>query len=228
MVAVLYLHPLGIQVPAGDKADLQETRNLETVRGSGRIPLRATGLETAGGEGADVAQPTAVIANMWVDAHAFIASRDGTITAYHLGGLSTRLPPPPRESSPLVRSRWPAIHLHGAPNIARYLFGRVSRDREVAGCLGRESVVTRRLRDSRLVDPVFAEVSDTHGIEAPIVTVVDFKGRQNRELPLRPATFATQGGAKFGGGCDWPRRFRMWRHDRFSGLSVLLSATNVN
>ena len=33
------------------------------------------------------------------------------------------------------------------------------------------------MRDARLLDPVFVEVSDTHGIETSLLTAVDFKGR---------------------------------------------------
>ena len=40
--------------------------------------------------------------------------------------------------------------------------------------------VIRRLRDARLLDPVFVEVADTHGIETPLLTVADFKGRPAR------------------------------------------------
>ena len=60
--------------------------------------------------------------------------------------------------------------------------------------------VTARLRDRRLIDPVFVESADTHGIEAPIITVADFAGRKVLNYRFGMLTFATQAGGAFGGG----------------------------
>jgi len=158
-----------------------------------------------------------VIANMWVDANAFIASRDGTITALPLGGLSTTLPPPPRESSPAGTSRWAAIHLHGERNIATILFGRVSRrSRSCMGLLGARSGRYAPAPRSRLVDPVFAEVS------TPTASSADrnrgrFQGRKIANYRYGLLTFATQGGAKFGVGATGRRPFDVAARSIFRG-----------
>ncbi len=103
-------------------------------------------------------------------------------------------------------------------------------DREIAwiDCGGREPRVVRRLRDARLLDPVFAEMSDTHGIETSLLTVADFKGRQIVNYRFGRLVFATQGGAKFGMGPDGKDEFECGGVLEFPGSPFSISATNVN
>lgn len=86
----------------------------------------------------------------------------------------------------------------------------------------------RRLRDARLLDPVFVEVPDTHGIETSLLTVADFKGRQIINYRYSPVVFATQGGAKFGMGPEGKDEFEFGGVLAFPGAPFCLSATNVN
>ena len=62
---------------------------------------------------------------------------------------------------------------------------------------GKQPRVIRRLRDARMLDPVFVEVSDTHGIETSLLTAADFAGRKIVNYRYSRVIFATQGGAKF-------------------------------
>jgi hypothetical protein len=77
-------------------------------------------------------------------------------------------------------------------------------DRELAWIKfgDKEANVIRRLRDARLLDPVFAEMSDTHGVETSLITVADFQGRKILNYRFSRLVFATQGGARFGLGPD--------------------------
>lgn len=178
----------------------------------------------------DVPEPTAVITPMYLGAQAFIASLDGTITAFDVGGLSTTSPADPAAIKPgakLKVGRNPVAMAY--PKYTNDSFLVVSRgDREVAWVDFGNQKVTRRLRDARLIDPVAVEVSDTHGIEGPICTVVDFKGRKIANYRYGELVFATQGGAKFGVGRDGKEEFECGGTLEFPGHPFAVSATNVN
>jgi hypothetical protein len=180
----------------------------------------------------DVAQPTAVIAHMHPGAQAFIASMDGTITAFDLGGLSTTAPADPaaiKAGATFKVGRNPVCMAF--PKYTADSFVVVSRgDREVVWIDwgNQQPKVNRRLRDARLLDPVCVEVSDTHGIEGPICTVVDFKGRKIANYRYGLLTFATQGGAKFGVGPSGKDEFECGGILEFPGHPFSVSATNVN
>lgn len=180
----------------------------------------------------DVPQPTAAITHSYPGSKAFIASQDGTITAFDVGGLSTTGPADPAAIKPGVSfkvGRNPVCMT--LPKYTNDTFLVVSRgDREVVWIEWSEPVpkITRRLRDARLLDPVCVEVADTHGIEGPICTVVDFKGRQIANYRYGLLTFATQGGAKFGVGPSGKDEFECGGTLDFPGHPFAVSATNVN
>jgi hypothetical protein len=182
----------------------------------------------------DVPEPTAVIAGMsgaektW----AAIASRDGTLGIYDMGGLSSEAPAQVRA----VR-RAAEVRVGRNPTCLAYQKGSadtiiaVSRgDREIdwIDCSPPAPRVIRRLRDARMLDPVFVEVSDTHGIETPLLTVADFRGRKIINYRYGQLIFATQGGAKFGMGRDGKDEFECGGVLEFPGSPFSVSATNVN
>ncbi|MEO6568654.1 MAG: hypothetical protein ABIO94_07805, partial [Opitutaceae bacterium] len=103
-------------------------------------------------------------------------------------------------------------------------------DREIdwVGIEGTGGRVIRRLRDARLIDPVYAEVADTHGIETPMLTVADFNGRKILNYRYGTLVFATNGGAKFGMGPDGKDEFECGGIMEFPGHPFGVSATNVN
>jgi hypothetical protein len=151
---------------------------------------------------------------------------------YTVGGLATTAPATPDAIARVAEVKvgrnpcWLAYQKG-----ARDTFLAVSRgDREIAWIKhgDKDAQVIRRLRDARLLDPVYAEVSDTHGIETPLVTVADFKGRKIVNYRYGQLVFATQGGAKFGMGPDGKDEFECGGVLEFPGSPFCISATNVN
>lgn len=176
-------------------------------------------------------EPTAVLATLAgpSGARAWVASRDGQVRIYGVGGLAT-----PEAASPADVKVAGVVQVGRNPVCLAYdkvhpsTVIAVSRgDREIAW-ISHEGKVTRRLRDARLQDPVFVEVADTHGIETALLTVADFKGRQILNYRYAPVVFATQGGARFGMGKDGADEFECGGLMKFPGWPFCLSATNVN
>jgi hypothetical protein len=182
----------------------------------------------------DVREPTAVIASMTggEKARACIASQDGTVGVYRVGGLATEGPAAPAEIGRISEfkiGRNPVCLNYQKGS--RDTFLAVSRgDREVCWfkITGDQGAVTRKLRDKRLIDPVFVEVSDTHGIETGIITVCDFKGRKILNYRCSELVFATQGGQRFPIGGDGKDGFECGGVMEFPGSPFNVSASNVN
>ncbi|MCX5683894.1 MAG: hypothetical protein NT049_09440 [Planctomycetota bacterium] len=182
----------------------------------------------------DVPRPTAVIASLagGAKARALVASEDGKVGLYTVGGLATVDTAKAEEIARVAEvavGRNPTCMTYQKGNVGTFLA--VSRgDREVAWIkiTEKDASVIRRLRDARLLDPVFAEVSDTHGIQTPLVTVADFKGRKVLNYRYGILVFATQGGAKFGMGADDTAEFECGGLLEFPGSPICVSATNVN
>lgn len=182
----------------------------------------------------DVQRPTAVIASMsgGAKARAFVASEDGTVGMYTLGGLATEAPAGPEDIIRVAEARV-------GRNPSCLAYQKYSRDTVIAVSRGdrqiewikhtdKEAKVIRRLRDQRLIDPVFVEVSDTHGIETPLLTAVDFAGRKVLNYRYGRLVFATQGGAKFGMGPEGKDEFECGGILEVPGSPLSVSATNVN
>jgi len=182
----------------------------------------------------DVPRPTAVIASLagGTKARAFIASEDGRVGIYTVGGLGTTAPAKSEEIARISEAkvgRNPtclAYQKHAWDTAIAVSRG----DREIAWIqhTGKETQVIRRLRDARLVDPVFVESADTHGIETPLLTVADFKGRKIINYRYGELVFATQGGARFGMGPEGKDEFECGGVLEVPGSPLCISATNVN
>ena len=184
----------------------------------------------------DHPQPTAVLASMdgGKNARAFIASQDGRIGMYQVGGLATEEPALPQEIScvGLVQAGRNPVCLAYQKH-SNDTFMAVSRgDREISWVRfspkGNSVEIVRRLRDSRLLDPVQVDAADTHGIETTLITVADFRGRKIVNYRLSELNFATNGGAKFGMGADGKAEFECGGALEFPGSPFCISATNVN
>jgi len=182
----------------------------------------------------DVSVPTAVLASMSGDenARAWIASMDGAVGVYAVGGLGTTA----RSASEEIR-RVSETRVGRNPTCLAYR--KLSRDTILAVSRGDREIawietdsggarVIRRLRDSRLVDPVFVEMADTHGIETSLITVADFHGRQLINYRFSPVRFATQGGAVFGLGPDGAGEMECGGVLALPGMPFCISAANVN
>jgi hypothetical protein len=182
----------------------------------------------------DVPEPTAVIAEMsgGEKARAFIASLDGRVGLYRVGGLATEAPADPAQIervSEVQVGRNPACLAY--QKYAKGVIMAASRgDREIAWIKETPTglQVIWRLRDARLLDPVFIEASDTHGIETALLTAADFKGRQIINYRYSKVVFATQGGAVYGLGPNGKDEFECGGVLEFPGAPFCISATNVN
>jgi hypothetical protein len=179
-------------------------------------------------------EPTAVIASMdgGDRARVLVASLDGKVGLYGVGGLANEAPALPKD-----------IAYYGAVQVGRnpvcLTYQKYTRDTVIAVSRGdreiawikytdRDATVVRRLRDARLLDPVFAEMGDTHGTDTGIITVADFKGRQIINYRFDDIVFATNGGARFGMGADGKAEFECGGVMTFPGAPYGISATNVN
>lgn len=182
----------------------------------------------------DVPQPTAVIASMsgGEKARAYIASRDGMLGVYRVGGLGSEAPP-----DPAAIRRVDEVRVGRNPTCLAYqkyssdtLIAVSRAEREIAWIQDAPPGprVIRRLRDARMIDPVFVEVADTHGIETPLLTVADFHGRKIINYRYGQLIFATQGGARFGMGPAGKDAFECGGILAFPGAPFGISATNVN
>ncbi len=68
--------------------------------------------------------------------------------------------------------------------------------RAVYGIISKQVAWT--IQDSKLIDPVDAEVADTHGLEEREVTIADFAGKKIDNYRNTDLNLVTQGGAVFG------------------------------
>lgn len=190
----------------------------------------------------DIPQPTAVNSTLFggKEARTYIATLDGRLGIYHVGGLATEEPANPgdvRCTGVVQVGRNPvciAYHKNvgwGGPDTLRTSVIVVSRgDREIdwVRFKGDTGEVYKRLRDTRMTDPVFVEVADTHGTESHIITVADFKGRKIINYRFGPVIFHTNGGAKFDMGPDGKAEFECGGVMEFGGHPYKLCTTNVN
>jgi hypothetical protein len=182
----------------------------------------------------DVPEPTSVVAGLArnAKARAYIASLDGTVRAYRLGGLATDAAAAPEQISVASQTRLGRNPTCLTPQkgVTDTIIAVSRGDREIAWVKEEASGlrVTRRLRDSRLVDPVAAEMSDTHGIEAPVITVTDFRGRKVVNYRFGRLVFELQGGAIFGMGPLGTDEFECGGTLEVPGSPFCVSATNLN
>jgi hypothetical protein len=182
----------------------------------------------------DVPTPTAVVTSLsrGQRARAYIASMDGTVGSYRLGGLASDAPAASAEIERVSQTSVGRNPTCLSPQ--KYVTDKimaVSRgDREIAWIQddGTTLRVIRRLRDQRLLDPVYLEMADTHGIEASIITVADFHGRKILNYRFGRVVFELQGGAIFGMGPNGTDEFECGGLLEFPGSPFCVSATNVN
>jgi hypothetical protein len=181
-----------------------------------------------------VPEPTAVLAGFGTKdrARAYVASRDGKVAVFKVGGLATDAPAAADEIGQVETvqvGRNPvslAYQRYSSDEVIAVSRG----DRELAWIktAGSGSTVVRRLRDSRLTDPVQCEVVETHGIETALLTVCDFAGQKIVNYRYGELRFATNGGAKFGMGEKGGDPFECGGLLEFPGPPFAVCAANVN
>jgi hypothetical protein len=190
----------------------------------------------------DVPHPTAVSATLaGPNVHAFIATLDGTLRLYKVGALGGA----PANGDivecgeikvgrnptciAFAKSHWNDKDPHANSLLTELLV--VSRgDREIAWVeiKGDSGDVYRRLRDSRLLDPVHAEVADNHGTCSYILSVTDFKGRKLLNYRWGPVIFHTNTMKSFGVGADGMAEFECAGIMELPGFPYRICASNVN
>ena len=187
--------------------------------------------------GAPTAVRTALPRNGATPTLAHVATMDGTITSYAVGGLADTTP-----------ALFEAIHAvgtlqvglnptslvpskdHAQVDAATALIAVSRADRRVDWItLGDDGLgeVVRTLRDSRLLDPVAAEDGNNHGTESYVLTIADYAGQAVRNYRYGPVIFHTNGGAEFGMGADGKAEFEYGGAFLPGGSPFQLSSTNV-
>lgn len=194
-----------------------------------------------------VKEPTAVRATVsgGAAARVYIATMEGRLQIWRVGGLATEAAASSGEigqSGEVRVGRNPTCLAYnknpgwGSPDTMNNEIIVVSRgDREVqwvhftSSATGDTGEITKRLRDpQRLLDPVFAEVADTHGTESYVISVLDFKGRKVVNYRFGPVVFHTNGGKRFDMGPDGKAAFECGGMMSFPGFPFAISGTNVN
>lgn len=185
----------------------------------------------------DVPRPSSVLARPGGGEHAraFVGCEAGEILSFKVGGLATGAAATPEAVVPAGKAevgKNPVWLAHkGSPGGADFGFIAVSRVERALQWVkfgAADGQVTRELRDRRLVDPVYAEISDTHGIEMQLVTVADFRGRKIVNYRCSPVVFATNGGARYGCGPKGTDEFECGGAMPVPGYPIAVCGSNVN
>ncbi|MBI3854554.1 MAG: hypothetical protein HY293_02555 [Planctomycetes bacterium] len=175
----------------------------------------------------EVPKPVSVLvrATGGENARAYIGCQEGEIVSFRFGAEV-------REASRLAVGRnpvWMASKgLAGGADFGFIVVSRGDRALQWVRFTKDQGSIVRELRDERLIDPVSAEIADTHGIETQIVTVADFKGRKIINYRCSPVVFATNGGAKFGCGPKGDDEFECGGVMTFPGSPLAVCGSNVN
>jgi hypothetical protein len=189
----------------------------------------------------DVPHPTAVnITYAGSPVHACIATLDGQLRLYTVGALAGGTQGGEIAQCGVVRvGRNPTCiayaksHWDSAPHADSLtsevvVVSRGERDIEWVQFHGDSGEVYRTLRDSRLVDPVHAEVADNHGTCSYIISVTDFKGRKLVNYRYGPVIFHTNNKRTFGMGPDGKDEYECAGILDVPGFPYRICASNVN
>lgn len=161
------------------------------------------------------AQAPTAIAGMLSGAatpRAYVATADGKLHVFAVGGLASAAG---AKASAITETGTIAVganptsityakdHHDRWENLDRTLIVTSRGDRSVQWVTlkGPSGTVTKRLRDSRLVDPISAEDNNTHGTDSYVVAVADYGAGRLFSYRYGPVVFHTNGGARY----DLPR-----------------------
>ncbi len=155
-----------------------------------------------------IQEPTAVLVCEANNGKVVITSEDGTGHFYQGGNPSTSAALAPdgtvqlgRNVTCLTYDKYPSQYGTGE---GRGFFAISRGERTVyrVNGWGAGSVVTKTLRDARMIDPVGGEVTDTHGLDGGVLDVCDHEGRQILGYRYTELVLVNNGGQKFGMGAD--------------------------
>lgn len=176
----------------------------------------------------DVPKPVSVFARTTGGEHsrAFIGCQDGTMISFKTDSAGIK------EAGRMTVGKNPVWIAHkglaGGSETGFIVVSRGDRALQWVKFSKDQGTITRELRDERMVDPVYAEVADTHGIETQLVTVADFKGRRIINYRTSPVVFATNGGARYGCGPKGTDEFECGGVMPFPGNPLAVCGSNVN
>ncbi len=179
-------------------------------------------------EEVEVSRPVSVFARTTggENARAFIGCQDGTLISFKVEAAGIK------EAGRMTVGKNPVwIATKGSQGGSDTHFVVVSRgDRALQWVKFSkdQGTIVRELRDERMIDPVYAEIGDTHGIEMQIVSVADFKGRKIINYRCSPVVFATNGGARYGCGAKGDEEFECGGVMMFPGNPIAVCGSNVN
>lgn len=181
--------------------------------------------------------PTAVMAALYggPDAWVAVATVDGKVFVYRVGSLSEAVPTGPvniRAVGSFVIGKNPVqlAFKNGRKKHARDTFLAVCRgDREIQWVTisGNSGSVTKRLRDSRLIDPVAVDDCDNHGTQSPVLSVVDFKGKCFRNYRYGKIVLSTHKKKEYGMGPKGTDEYEYGGAYQVPGHPISISGTNV-
>lgn len=93
---------------------------------------------------------------------------------------------------------------------------------------GAGATVTKILKDPRLIDPVHAEVADTHALDGGVLSVCDHEGRQVLNYRYTKLTLTNYANQEFGMGLDGKADFECTGILKIPGKPIAVCGTNVN
>ncbi len=169
------------------------------------------------------ASPTAMLMSEHGDAEVATTSLDGYVNFFKFDG----------SADGRIHVGDNPVHLShdkaaGIRNGGPVVTCRASRSVVLLSGWGSGATITTTVQDSALLDPVAADVGDTHGLQMRYITIADFNGKAIRGYRLSPLILATQGGATFGMGPTGTDAIERTGSFIFQAKPFALSDSNVN
>ena len=150
-------------------------------------------------------QVTAISASLDGDDVALVATEDGTVHVYDVGGLQTGgsgANMHELRTFQVGRNVTRLAHMKHAPccsaGAIKWQYIAMSRgDKRIDWIDLKTETILRTLKDSRLVDPITVEDNNNHGTKSDALEVGDFGAKKIRAYRYGPVIFDTNGGARF-------------------------------
>jgi len=157
---------------------------------------------------------------------------DGTLTIYSVGGYgdgSSATPDTIQAVGSVQVGNNPTCIAYAKHSIDDELIVVARGDRKIVWVQlsGTSGTVFRTLRDSRMLDPIWAEDNDNHGTESYLLSMTDYNGKQLLNYRYGPVIYHTNGGAQYGMGPDGQAMFEFGGAYQTTGRPFQVSGANV-
>lgn len=150
---------------------------------------------------------TAISASLLADDVGLVATVDGNVHVFAMGGLQTGAPGSPItevRAFQVGRNVTRLAHMKHAPccgdegGAVHWQYLAMSRgDKRVDWIDLKSNTILRTLMDSRLVDPITVEDNNNHGTESDVLDIGDYGAKKVRAYRYGPVIFWTNGGERF-------------------------------